>query len=132
MYCIEAELTVVIKAFKKNTAPSIDVITMALIRNLPTNGLTHYNNIWDTGIIPSGWNKSRIMSIPKPGKATDKVKSLPSIFLTSKFYKILERMVLHRINWAAEPRDLLGATQTGFRPISWLKTTTPLFTTTYS
>ena len=64
--------------------------------------------------VPSLWRKANIVAIPKPGKTLSDPKSYRPISLLCSTYKLLERMVLARIQPTVE--SFLPKEQAGFRP----------------
>ncbi|KAM7284843.1 hypothetical protein ISCGN_001937 [Ixodes scapularis] len=65
--------------------------------------------------IPDSWKLSWVCPIPKPGKKPDCASNMRPISLTSVLCKLMERMVLARIDWIIEQkRELLHPAQTRF------------------
>lgn len=112
------ELRRAINSIKKNTTPGVDQIPYKLLKNLTTDQqiqlLAFYNQIWLTGQIPDKWKHASIQMIPKPGKPPS-ISNLRPISLTSCAGKLMEKMVLARLEWLLEHKNALHYTQTGFR-----------------
>ncbi|KAH7941322.1 hypothetical protein HPB49_012298 [Dermacentor silvarum] len=59
--------------FRKNTAPGVDKVTNAMIRNPNANTLrssTEFfnNRVWtENGVLPKEWKEAKIILIPNPG-----------------------------------------------------------------
>ena len=64
-------------------------------------------------VIPKIWRRATVVAILKPNKPADDPKSYRPISLLCVFYKILERLILARINPVIEPQ--LPTQQAGFR-----------------
>lgn len=113
------ELKNALSSFKRNTTPGKDGISYPLLRNLPNSYLEllleHINEIWKTGKIPQEWKQAVVIPIPKPGKPLDRAENLRPISLTSCLGKLVERMVLTRLEWHIEHTNSLHYTMTGFR-----------------
>lgn len=90
------------------------------LRNLPEPHkmqlLEWFNQIWETSTIPDEWKESLVVPIPKPGKPPTQLGNLCPISLTSNVYKLLEGMVLCRIQWHLKTHAKLDPMKTGFRP----------------
>ena len=113
------ELQTAIAQCKKNSSPGEDGIEYEVIRRLPVScqkTILHlYNNIWESGEIPSTWKHSLILPIAKPGKPATQLDSYRPISLTDTLCKIHERMIVNRLNWFLEKNNLLNINQAGFR-----------------
>ncbi|KAM7289011.1 uncharacterized protein ISCGN_029148 [Ixodes scapularis] len=114
------ELEAALHVGKAHTAPGPDKVTMTMLRNLPDQSKEEYlkeiNNVWATGKLPEEWKHSSVVPIPKPGKDKGSITNYRPISLTSCTCKVMERMVLKRIEWFLETTGGFHATQTGFRP----------------
>ena len=68
------------------------------------------------GYTPTSWRKARGVFIPKPGKQTyTEVKSYRMITLTSFQLKLLERVILKKINRTKGVTEILSPLQFGFK-----------------
>ena len=64
--------------------------------------------------LPKSWRITKTVAIPKPGKDPKIASSYRPISLLSMCYKLLERIILHRISPAVD--EILNIEQAGFRP----------------
>jgi hypothetical protein len=61
--------------------------------------LEFYNNVWEGNYsIPTDWKKAVVIPIPKPSKPPEEIISYRPISLPSVLAKIMERMVMARLN----------------------------------
>ncbi|EFN62498.1 RNA-directed DNA polymerase from mobile element jockey [Camponotus floridanus] len=109
------ELHHVISALKnKSSSPGIDQIDYFTLSCLPTSYLSIFlsilNNLFFAGEFPDSWTHSLIFLIPKssPGK-------FRPISLTSCCLKIMEKLILLRLDWWMERYEKLPSSQFGFR-----------------
>ncbi|KAG0443890.1 hypothetical protein HPB47_014417 [Ixodes persulcatus] len=114
------EIEAAIERGNEWSAGGPDGITNTMLKNLPEevkrNLLKSINDAWHEGSIPDKWKPSWACPIPKPGKTPDCASNVHPIGLTSILSKLMERMVLARINWIIEhKREVLHPAQTGFR-----------------
>lgn len=90
-----------------------------MLRNLDDNSveaLTRYMNVcWERGQIPGQWKTAKVVMIPKPGKKLQ-IETLRPISLTSCVGKLMEHVILNRLNRYAEEEGLFPQTMIGFRP----------------
>ena len=115
-----AELTNSITCLSSSTAAGPDHVSYPLLQNLPQNAksflLFIFNLSWSTHSFPSAWKSSTIYPVHKSGKPTDAPSSFRPISLTSCISKLFERLVLARLTFLLESRNLLTPLQAGFRP----------------
>ena len=71
------------------------------------------NNILVSNKFPKLWRKSKVIAILKPGKDSSLHKSYRPISLLCHTYKLLERMILYRLNPITE--HTIIKEQAGFR-----------------
>ena len=111
------ELTAAIKTLKNGKAPGNDNIHTEFLKNLAPEvmrWLQHFLSIClETSTIPSRWKTAKVIATPKPKKPANEPKSYRPISLLSHIYKLLERLILSRINDTVE--GTLPYTQAGFR-----------------
>ncbi|KAM7306823.1 hypothetical protein ISCGN_010482 [Ixodes scapularis] len=90
-----------------------------MLRNLSNEaitGITKYiNECWRQGQLPRQGKTAKVVLIPKPGKKPQ-LDALRPISLTSCVGKIMEHVVLRRINDFMERNQLFPHTMVGFRP----------------
>lgn len=115
-----AELLAALQDSNARSTPGADGISYSALRNLPESQketfLGWINVTWEVGELPKEWLESIVVPIPKPGKPSTQLCSLRPISLTSNSSKIMERMVLRRIQWHLDTTASLDPHQTGFRP----------------
>jgi len=88
-----------IKKLNHKKAPGIDLITATMLKELPQKGLLNLQYILNAIIRLEYWPKqAQIIMIPKPGKNPIDVTSYRPISLLSTISKILEKLILKRIN----------------------------------
>lgn len=83
------------------TTPGRDAIAAKLIQGLSLentdNLLAFYNDCFDSDAVPPSWKEGTIVSICKPGKPTRLTSSYRSVSLTAACFKVLQRILLHRL-----------------------------------
>ncbi|KAG0427990.1 hypothetical protein HPB47_025010 [Ixodes persulcatus] len=113
------EVTETLRDLKTKSAPGPDGVTNKMLRNLSNEaitGITKYiNECWRQGQLPRQWKTAKVVMIPKPGKKPQ-LDALRPISLTSCVGKIMELVVLRRINDFMERNQLFPHTMVGFRP----------------
>ena len=77
--------------------------------------LALYNKTWETGVIPSQWKLAIVIPVLKEDKDSCNIENYRPISLTSLVGKLMERMVLRRLNWYLEVNNVLVNEQAGFR-----------------
>lgn len=114
----EAEMYAALLKLRTTSAPGPDGVTNKALRNLDAKSvaaLTQYaNECWHSGKIPQEWKHAKLVFIPKPGKKMD-IANLRPISLTSCLGKLIEHVVLARLQTYAEENDLFPPTMLGFR-----------------
>lgn len=114
----ESEVRAAIQELKPKSAPGPDGITNKIIRNMDDasiEALTKYfNQVWNEGQLPKTWKTANIVMIPKPGKKLH-LNNLRPISLTSCLGKLLEHIILNRLNKHMELNGLYPDTMIGFR-----------------
>ena len=90
-----------IKALKQGKTVGLDNISAEQIKLFgPTTHewlLRFYNNCLSSHQLPKLWRKAKIIALLKPGKDLSDPKSFIPISLLSHLYKLLERLLLNRI-----------------------------------
>ena len=103
----------------KNGSPGKDGLMYEMFRHLSVECkqkiLWFFNKIWATGFIPSFWRHAIVVPILKPNKAKSAPASYRPIALTSNLCKLMERMIVRRLNWFMEKHGLINIHQAGFR-----------------
>lgn len=102
-----------------NSAPGMDKIKFNLLKNLPDvvkrRLLNLFNQFLECNIVPDEWRQVRVIAIQKPGKAASDYNSYRPIAMLSCIRKLLEKMILHRLDKWIESNGFLSHTQFGFR-----------------
>lgn len=100
-------------------APGYDLITGAIIKQLPDKALvaiTHiFNAVLRTGHFPSQWKVAQIILIPKPGKPAEEATSYRPISLLPMLSKLFEKLFLKRLKPHLDSLDIIPEHQFGFR-----------------
>jgi len=114
-----SELVQAVSQCKNSSAPGQDGINYEMVHHLPPSLtdklLTVYNRVWEDGRLIPSWKESKVIPLPKPKASRDKPESYRPIALTACLCKLLERMVVNRLQWYLEAKDLLNPLQSGFR-----------------
>lgn len=98
-----SELDAALRKCKSLSAPGSDGITYQALRNLSDKSrfvlLQRLNLACTTGILPQEWKHAVVTPILKRGKPSSELSSYDPISLTSCAEKLLERLVLTRLQW---------------------------------
>ena len=85
----------------KDTTPGDDTVCNAMIKNVPLATkyllLRLFNQSFSEGKLPTRWKMAKIVPIPKTDKTHRPISLLPAIS------KVMERLVLARVKWSAQP-----------------------------
>lgn len=96
------EIQKIISKLRKNKAPGYDNINNIMMKKLPAHMLQILCNIYNACIhlkyFPKDWKHSSIILLPKPGKNTREPENHRPISLLPTMSKILEKIILNRIN----------------------------------
>jgi hypothetical protein len=83
---------------------------------LPRHLTVIYNGCLKEGLFPKRWKKSRIIPIVKPDKeGSDEVNKFRPISLLDSGGKVLEKLLINRINYHAFSLGQMNENQFGFR-----------------
>ncbi|PNF22596.1 hypothetical protein B7P43_G12673 [Cryptotermes secundus] len=108
-----------IKSLKLKKACGIDGIPNECLRHLPRRPLVHlthlFNHCFRLSHFPNTWKEAKIITLPKPGKDPKFPQNLRPISLLSTTGKLFEKVILKFLRKHIEERDLLNASQFGFR-----------------
>ena len=103
----------------RRTAPGEDGVTYQALRNIDEafhqGILDEYNKVWRTCLIPIEWKSSVVKPILKPGRPAQHLKSYRPISLTSNVMKLMERMVLFRLDGRLQELAFFPEVMSGFR-----------------
>ncbi|UYV71021.1 hypothetical protein LAZ67_8001448 [Cordylochernes scorpioides] len=97
------ELKETINRLDDNKTPGSDIISAKMIKHLETNAileLLHIINLsWSSSTLPKEWKHAIIIPIHKAGKTENHPQSYRPISLTSIPCKLMERMILNRMQY---------------------------------
>ena len=103
----------------KKTSVGIDAISNQMIKHLSGNCLIFLHKIiqkcWKTGIMPQAWKKSIVIPIAKAGKPKQDKNSYRPISLTSHVSKLMEKIILYRLEKYCNKNKVIPVNQAGFR-----------------
>lgn len=103
------ELTTALMSFNKNKAPGIDEIDHIILRNLLKSQqhllLKMYNSLLHLNYFPEPWKIGEAVYFLKKGKPPEETSSYRPITLLPVFGKVLEKIVLRRINYELEQKN---------------------------
>jgi len=105
----------------KDKAPGEDGITIVIynhaFKRVPTFITEIYNGCLKQGIFPTEWKKAKLIPIIKPGKERSyKVSKYCPISLLNIGGKVLEKLMINRINHHIHTNEYINKNQHGFRP----------------
>lgn len=100
-------------------APGYDLITGELLQKLPRKAVVLltviYNSILRLRYFPIQWKLAQVTMIPKPGKPATQANSYRPISLLPIMSKVLERLLLHKIEQVVPINEIIPQHQFGFR-----------------
>ena len=112
-------MRVAINHLRTTIAPGYDLITGEILKKLPDVGLSAityiYNSILRTGYFPGQWKVSQIVTILKPEKPAEDVKSYRLINLLPVLSKVFEKFFITRIQPILQSTLIISDHQFGFR-----------------
>lgn len=124
----QEEIMANVKRLKTSKAPGMDKVHNTLIKRLPPQAISYLTLIicccLKFSYFPSKWKSASVIPIRKPGKDASLCTSYRPISLLSSLSKILERVILNRMNKHTENDEVLPTAQHGFR--SFYSTTSQL------
>lgn len=113
------EIQQAIRNLNHRKAPGIDRITPKMLKELPRKGIVLitylFNAILRLQYWPTELKTAEIILIQKPGKNPNNVSSYRPISLLSIIAKLLERLLLQRINTDPSTETWIPSHQFGFR-----------------
>ncbi|UYV70713.1 hypothetical protein LAZ67_8000346 [Cordylochernes scorpioides] len=113
------ELKEAINRLDDNKTPGSDIISAKMIKHLETNAileLLHIINLsWSSSTLPKEWKHAIIIPIHKAGKTENHPQSYRPISLTSIPCKLMERMILNRMQYFLNKNKLLTKQQAAFK-----------------
>ena len=115
----KTELSNVIKNVNLKSIPGSDEIPFLFYFHSPESTISYIlnliNNSWTTNVIPNIWKTAIIKPILKPTKSSADINSYRPISITNTISKIIEKMIVKRLNWFLDKNNLLNPHQAGFR-----------------
>lgn len=103
----------------KHTSPGKDYVCYIMIKHLTDRSLNMilclFNRIWNEGKLPPSWKHGIIVPIGKPGKDKSNPTGYRPIALTSNLCKLMEKLIIYRLNYVLESKGLMSPYQSGFR-----------------
>lgn len=113
------ELNVALASCNRSSSPGPDGISYRLLCNLGDRArsalLEVFNESWRDGTVPREWKTSRLVALLKPGKSPLELTSYRPIALASCVGKLMERMILARLEWFLERHRIYPDAMAGFR-----------------
>jgi hypothetical protein len=113
------EVRAAISRLRSTKAPGYDPITGDILKQLPHVGISAltyvFNSILRTGYFPRQWKVSQIVTILKPGKPAEDVKSYRSISLLPILSKVCEKLFTTRTHPILQSTRLIPDHQFQFR-----------------
>ena len=113
------EVHIIITALHTHKSPGPDKITATALRHLPLRAITHLTKIYNACLrfqyFPTTWKTAHITAIPKPGKKVTSAENHRPISLLDNMGKILERLVLNRLESKLDTPDRTQHAQFGFK-----------------
>lgn len=118
-YPDEDEIRDIFQRLKNSKAPGVDRINNRLLKKLPLRGITYLLFIicscLKLSYFPARWKHAKVIPIHKPNKDTSSSSSYRPISLLCSISKILERVILNRVNKFLEDNNTIPEEQHGFR-----------------
>ncbi|XP_037557435.1 uncharacterized protein LOC119434340, partial [Dermacentor silvarum] len=90
--------------------PNLTLVTSCFFGNQHE----HINEAWENSRLPKEWKDAEVRFVPKTGKALT-IDNMRPISLTSCVGKVMERMVLRRLQKHLEETNQMPETMYGFR-----------------
>ena len=113
------EILSIMRKLKKRKAPGVDDVTNAHLKNLPKTTIAQLLRIIQACIelqyFPETWKHATVVAIPKPRKDPTLPSSYRPISLLPHISKILERVILNRIEDHLNSHEIIPPFQYGFR-----------------
>lgn len=113
------ELQRIIQSLKPKKAPGLDKVGNIVLKRLPRKGIVVLTKIVNACLalsyFPSSWKHAIVRGIPKAGKDVTLPSNYRPISLLPTMSKILERVILSRIESHLESRTVIPRQQFGFK-----------------
>ncbi|KAL3290506.1 hypothetical protein HHI36_023842 [Cryptolaemus montrouzieri] len=113
------EIYTILKSLKPKKSPGADGVRNKILKILPKNCVEYLNEIVN-GILkyqyfPNVWKEAIVICIPKPGKNLSSPSSYRPISLLPAISKVVEKVILTRINAHIDTHSIIPDFQYGFR-----------------
>lgn len=103
----------------KKVSTGLDGISNEMLKHLPINLLDFllslFNKCWQEGCSPNIWKSSVVTPIYKGGPSAKNINNYRPISLTSHTCKLLEKIILQRIEFFCDKENIIPINQAGFR-----------------
>lgn len=113
------EIRSICKKLKNSKAPGVDKVHNTLIKHLPCIGILYLTMIINSCLrlsyFPDNWKHAEVIAIKKAQKPPNLAQSYRPISLLSSLSKILERVILIRLNQLINEKNVIPEQQHGFR-----------------
>lgn len=113
------ETKMTIQQLKTSKSPGFDRMHNSLLKRLPHVGMIYVNFIMNCCFklcyFPTDWKHAKVIALKKPGKDSRNPANYRPISLLSSLSKVLERILVARINDHLEENNILPDEQGGFR-----------------
>lgn len=113
------EIIFIISELKNSKAPGVDNISNTLLKKLPKRAyevlVEIFNICIQNSYFPKEFKRAKVIPIPKAGKDPKAASSYRPISLLNSLDKVLEKIILKRLNNFVDSNNLLNNFQYGFR-----------------
>ena len=103
----------------RNTVPITASWCCQVLKRLPLESLQTlldmFNNMWEAGRFPEGWELATVVPIPEPGRDRAESTNCRPIALASCLCEALERVINAGLSWYLEIGNLMSPVRSGFR-----------------
>lgn len=117
--CSAEEVIAIIKTLKNKKAPGSDQVNNNILKELSAKAGSRLVEILNACLklqhFPQSWKEARVVVFPKPGKSRKDPNNYRPISLLSSISKILERLLLRRMESHATEHNIIINQQFGFR-----------------
>ena len=115
------EIRNAVSSLGERKAPGVDGITGEIFKGafklFPNYVTAIYNGCLRQGTFPTRWKRAKVIPVIKPGKEnSDDVSKFRPISLINVGGKILEKVLINRINYHANLQAFSIPSNTGFHP----------------
>jgi hypothetical protein len=115
----QTEVRNIINLLNPHEAPKYDLIAGIILENLPRKAIvfltTIYNSMLRLCYFPAQWKYAQIIMISTPGKPQTETSSYRPISLLPVLSKIIERLILTKLEETIFMNDIVPMHQFGFR-----------------